>query len=83
MEMMPALLPSEPVGIMAGCREDPLPPPLFLGIPVRARKRIGSRDAVQRVVRQDCGCHCVVVLSYYQSCRHHFYTCCRGNGLTF
>ena len=41
MEMMSALLPGDPVNIMAGRGEDPLPPPLFVGIRVLARKRIG------------------------------------------
>src|SRR3989338_1708026 len=44
---MPALFSSDPVDIMAGCREDPLPTPLLAGVRILALQGIGKAHATQ------------------------------------
>src|SRR3989304_2453433 len=44
---MPALFSSDPVDIMAGCREDPLPAPLLAGVRILALQGIGQANATE------------------------------------
>src|SRR3989338_5065556 len=70
--MVPAFLSGYPVGVMTGCRKDPLPPPLFPRVWIFALKGIGQSDSAQASLK------IALVLSSYQIQVHgeRFFDCC-------
>src|SRR3990172_13015508 len=60
MEVVSALFSCDLVGVMAGCREHPLPAPLFPCIWVFTLKRIGQSDSAQASLKIS------LMLSFYQ-----------------
>ncbi len=47
MEVVSALFSCDPVGVMAGCREHPLPAPLLACVRILALQSVGQTDATQ------------------------------------
>jgi len=70
--MVPAFLSGYPVGVMTGCRKDPLPPPLFPRVWIFALKGIGQSDSAQASLK------IALVLSSYQIkvLGERFFDCC-------
>ena len=72
MEVVSALFSSEPVDIMAGCREHPLPPPFFACVRVFSVQSVGQTDTTQ------AGLEILLMLAFHglQMSEEGFFYCC-------